>query len=272
MSHHEARGRVVSRAMMCGRGAAPRAAALLLTFLAISLVACGSSTTVTTAPESTGLPAATTATAGATTLDSCVPASAAARAVEFSAAGETITGAEFGSRGTVGIVLAHEYMSNLCGWIGYAQHVRDLGYRALAFDFRSHLVADVTAAADQLRRDGATTIVLMGASMGGTASLSAAAAAPASVAAVAALSAPSEFMGLDGLAASRALAAPVLYMAAQDNGEFPGDARAMYAVCPSAHRQLDVLQGSDHGTALLRGSVASQAQSLLDAFVAASTS
>lgn len=203
------------------------------------------------------------------TLDSCVPSSAHARAVVFSAAGEQVTGAEFGSSGTVGVVLAHEYMGNLCGWIAYAEHLRDLGYRVLAFDFGTHLVEDVKGAGERLRNDGATKIVLMGASMGGTASLVAAASASPAVSAVAALSAPSDFMGMDGTAASRQLAVPVLYMAAQDNAEFPGDARAMYAVCPSTHKQLQVLPGSDHGTAMLRGDVAAQAQSLLDAFVAA---
>lgn len=204
------------------------------------------------------------------TLDSCVPAGAQARAVSFTAAGEQVTGAEFGNSGSVGIVLAHEYMSNLCGWLPYAEHLRDLGYRVLAFDFGAHLVDDVNGAAGRLRDDGATKIVLMGASMGGTASLVAAASASPAVSAIAALSAPSDFMGMDGTSASRRLTVPVLYMAAQDNGEFPGDARAMYAVCPSAHRELQVLTGSDHGTALLRGDVAAQARSLLDAFVAAS--
>ena len=130
------------------------------------------------------------------------------------------------------IVLAHEHMSNLCGWIPYAEHLRDLVYRVLAFDFGAHLVDDVNGAAGRLRHDGATKIVLMGASMGGTASLVAAASASPAVTAIAALSAPSDFMGMDGTSASQRLTVPVLYMAAQDNGEFPGDARAMYAVCP----------------------------------------
>lgn len=203
------------------------------------------------------------------TLDACVPVSAQARAVSFVAAGEQVTGAEFGNSGNVGIVLAHEYMSNLCGWIPYAEHLRNLGYRVLAFDFGAHLVDDVNGAAGSLRHDGATQIVLMGASMGATASLVAAASASPPVSAVAALSAPSDFMGMDGTSASRRITVPVLYMAAQGNGEFPGDARAMYAVCPSTHKELQVLPGSDHGTALLRGDVAAQARSLLDAFVAA---
>ena len=110
----------------------------------------------------------------------------------------------------------------------------------------------------------------MGASMGGTASLMAAASPSSGVTAVAALSAPSSFMGLDGAGASSTLSIPVLYIAAKDNGEFPVDARAMYSVCPSAHKQIQILDGSDHGTALLRGDVATQTRSLLDAFVAAS--
>lgn len=103
--------------------------------------------------------------------------------------------------------------------------------------------------------------------MGGTASPVAAASATTPVAGVAALSAPSQFMGLDGTAAASHLTTPVLFMAAQYHAEFPGDARAMYGSCPSPHKQLQILGGSDHGTALLRFSVAAQAQSLLDSFL-----
>ena len=235
--------------------------------LTLVVAACGGSV----GPAAGGAaPSSGSPSAGPVALDACVPASAHARAVSFTAAGEEVIGAELGNAGNTGIVLAHEYMSNLCGWIPYAEHLRDLGYRVLAFDFGAHLVDDVSGAAETLRHGGARKIVLMGASMGGTASLVAAASAASSVTAVAALSAPSDFMGMDGTMASRQLTIPVLYMAAQDNGEFPGDARAMYAACPASHRELHVLTGSDHGTALLRGDVASQAQSLLDAFVAAS--
>ena len=204
-------------------------------------------------------------------LDGCLTPSAGVRVVTFPSGDEQMTGAEFGTTGAVGVVMAHEYMANLCGWVAYAEHLRDLGYRALAFDSRAHVSDEVAAAADVLRHDGATRIVLMGASMGGTASLVAAASASAHVSAVAALSAPASFMGLDGTGAARQLTMPVLFMAAQDNGTFPGDARTMYAACPSAHKQLQILSGSEHGTAMLRGSQASQAQSLLDGFIASTT-
>lgn len=227
--------------------------------LLLAVAACGSSAA---APSQPGLPA------GHVSLDNCVLPSDQARAVTFTAANEQVPGAEFGS-GRVGVVLAHEYMANLCGWVAYAKHLRDLGYRALAFDFRTHLADDVSAAAQQLRSDGATRIVVMGASMGGTSALVAAASSTPSVAAVAALSAPGTFMGLDGVAAARQLRMPVMFMAAQDNGEFPSDARTMYAACPSAHKQLELLAGSDHGTQLLHGAVAAQATSLLDEFIAA---
>ena len=206
------------------------------------------------------------------TLDGCVTTGAGATAVTFPSGDEQITGAEFGTSGAVGVVMAHEYMANLCGWVAYAQHLRDLGYRALAFDSRAHVSDEVNAAAAVLLHDGATRIVLTGASMGGTASLVAAASGSAHVSAVAALSAPASFMGLDGTGAARQLTIPVLFMAAQDNGTFPGDAHTMYAACPSAHKQLQILSGSEHGTAMLRGSQASQAQSLLDGFIASTTS
>ena len=201
-------------------------------------------------------------------LEACVLSSYHAREVVFAVDGRQVVGAEFGS-GSVGVVMAHEFMANLCGWVAYAEHLSTLGYRALAFDFGGELVDDVAGAAEQVVHDGASRVVLMGASMGGTASLVAAQTYPAHVVAVASLSGPANYLGIDALAAVRHLTIPVLFMVAQQDYAFSADASTLYDACASPHKYLQVYPGNDHGTELLGFSVAAAAQSRLDAFLAA---
>ena len=206
-------------------------------------------------------------------LETCVTPSDQARAVSFaSAKGEQVVGAVLGD-GSVGIVLSHQVRSDLCEWLPYAKRLRDLGYRALIFDFGTDLVGDVVSAATELRREGANKIVLVGGSMGGTASLVAANAIAPPIAGVASLSGPAIFSGMDAAQASMQLSVPVLFMAAQDDEpRFPTDARALYAECRSSQKQLVILPGSDHGSDLLSGSVADQARGVLEKFISSVSS
>ncbi len=250
--------------------AKPSAMCLVLVPVLIGVLAsCGSASrpapapphTVTSASPSTSPPP----------LDGCVQPGDRAHEVSFvSSGGEPLIGAELGV-GTVGIVLAHMYMGSLCDWFPYADRLRDRGWRVLAFDFGGGSLVDAVAgAADELRREGATTIVLVGESMGGAAALAAASLVTPPVTAAAALSSPSTFRGADAAAAVPHLTMPVLFMDARDSPDFPADARAMYAACPSRHKELSLLPGTDHGAQLLQGSVAAQAQAVLETFIARS--
>ena len=93
--------------------------------------------------------------------------------------GVHLVGALAGS-GSTGIVLAHQRNGDACGWLDYGARLAGHGM-VLAPDLRgfggsdegqgeaeSRYDLDVVAAADELRRRGATRIVLMGASIGGT--------------------------------------------------------------------------------------------------------
>lgn len=205
-------------------------------------------------------------------LESCVQPTDLATEVAFSSTrGEQVVGAVLGE-GDAAIVLAHQFGSDLCEWLDYAKRLRDMGRRVLIFDFGFDLVGDVVGAAAELRREGATKIVLVGGSMGGTASLVAATIITPTVAGVASLSGPAEFSGMDAMAASKQLTIRVLYMAAEnDNKRFPIDAMAMYAACPSVHKQLLILPGNDHGSDLLVGVAADRARATLETFIAGAT-
>ena len=116
--------------------------------------------------------------------------------------GIELTG-EFRGNGGMGIALAHAFPEDRASWADFADFLEGKGYLTLTFDFRGYgdsagtrnipeMWRDVTAAASRLRARGAQSIMLIGASMGGTASLIAA--SRTDVNGVITLSAPTMFM------------------------------------------------------------------------------
>jgi dienelactone hydrolase len=99
-------------------------------------------------------------------------------------------------RGPRAIVLAHGSGQDLCAWLPYARELAARGYRALAYDSRRGLRADldIPAAVEALRRTGSPHVVVAGSSLGALAALVGSAALRSQPAAVVSLSAP-EFVG-----------------------------------------------------------------------------
>jgi pimeloyl-ACP methyl ester carboxylesterase len=220
---------------------------VVIAFTALALTACGASSGGTAAPTETGAPATATGTTGKT-LDSCASEDATTKIVHFS--GADLDGVVIGD-GANGVVLAHQLHSNLCSWLPFAKRLAAAGVRVLAFDFpsTSHLDRYVLAAVAELRRQGAHSIALAGASMGGTAVL-VAASRDSKISRVASLSGPRDF---EGLAAGRVVPrvhVPMLFVAAKEDSPYVDDAGAMYRAV-GGDKKLLVVPGSDHGTDLL---------------------
>jgi dienelactone hydrolase len=242
------------------RTAAP-ALALALT-LSISGVACraGSPETATSAP-------------------------AGSRAVSFRATdGTKLEGRVFGS-GAVGVVLAHMFPADQRSWWSFAGTLADQGYRVLTFDFRGYcpggdggcsgtgkdipkIWEDVVAAAAYLRSAGATRVMLIGASMGGTASLIAAAQPEVGASAIVTLSAPTQFEGLsiDG-ATLQNVEAPKLFVAGTGDAEAAQAAQQLYDESLGA-RRLEIVPAAEHGTDLLTGSRGEEVQKVVISYLA----
>jgi predicted alpha/beta-hydrolase family hydrolase len=186
---------------------------------------------------------------------------AAARTVDFTAAdGVSLRGHVFGT-GQVGIVLAHMYPADQTSWFDTAQELAAKGYLVLTFDFRGYgessgskqielIGRDVEAAIAQIRSLGAASVGLVGASMGGTASLVAAAEVP--VDAVATLSAPVEFQGLSASQAVAGVVAPKLFLAEEKDVGATGAEQLDDLAMPP--KEMEIFPGSDHGTDMLAGS------------------
>ena len=114
------------------------------------------------------------------------------------------------------------------------------------------LDADVVAAAKFLRGEGVTTVVFIGSSMGGTASLVAATELAPPVAGVISLSGPTSHSGVDASVAVPKLTVPVLYAVGSDDVPFAANAQTLYDATPGSAKSLLVIKGSgQHGSALL---------------------
>jgi pimeloyl-ACP methyl ester carboxylesterase len=193
--------------------------------------------------------------------------------------GIELTG-EFRGTGSLGVVLAHAFPEDRASWADFADLLQEKGYLTLNFDFRGYggsagdrdipeTWRDVLAATSRLRARGAVRIVLIGASMGGTASL--VAASRTTVNGVIVLSAPTAFMGLS--APPEVLAAidePKLFLAASGDGSAAQSAQALYEQSSGAKR-VEIVTGDGHGTELLEGGQSEVVRNLILQFLSANT-
>jgi pimeloyl-ACP methyl ester carboxylesterase len=193
----------------------------------------------------------------------------------YAADGTKLVGHRFG-KGTTAVVLAHQSEGSLCDWVPYARRLASQGYFVFPVDFRgygfsqvrtgaaaSRFAADLTAATKALRRLGKKKVFLVGASMGGIASLVAGVNVTPAVDGVVAISAPARFRGMDAVKTAPRLRVPVLYLAAEgdDNAgyDFSRDAESMHAATAAADKRLELLPGPLHGIGLVAGSARAKA-------------
>jgi pimeloyl-ACP methyl ester carboxylesterase len=206
--------------------------------------------------------AAAVATVAALLLVACGDGDAPGRLIRFRTEDGVSLAGELRGSGPTGVVLAHMFPADRTSWSDLATLLEDRGYTSLAIDFRGYgdsggerdipeIWRDVLAAIDALRDRGARKIVLVGASMGGTASLIAA--SRAEVHGVVTLSAATTFMGLSAPPeVLQAVDEPKLFIAAEGDGSAAATAQGFYDTASGAKR-LEIVTGEDHGTDLLEG-------------------
>jgi uncharacterized protein len=199
--------------------------------------------------------------------------------------GVRLEGRLFGS-GSVGIVLSHMFPADQRSWWDFARILSRRGYTALTYDFRGYcpggdagcsggtkdvaaIWQDVLGAIRFLVSHGARRVMLVGASMGGTASLVAAAQPGVQVAVVITLSAPQSFEGLEATATVLAnVTAAKLFIAGNtDPTGAAQSAQTMYDESPQPKR-VEIFTSSDHGTALLTGNQVGRVQTLILQYLA----
>jgi pimeloyl-ACP methyl ester carboxylesterase len=228
--------------------------------------------------------------AGALGLAACGEPAAAdlsgSKAVSFeSRDGVPLEGRLFGD-GSTGVVLSHMRPADQRSWFAFANRLADEGYLVLTYDFRGYcpggqggcsqgdlqvsaIWQDVLGAMDFIRSQGATTVALVGASMGGTASLVAAGQEVSDVAAVITLSAPTSIEGLDADAALlQRVDANKLFIAGVGDAAAAASAEQLYEIAPPPKGPPEIVPADDHGTDLLTGSRGEAVQRIIETYLA----
>jgi pimeloyl-ACP methyl ester carboxylesterase len=180
--------------------------------------------------------------------------------------------------GTLGVVLVHQVNRDHCGWVeeaaylakdslvlsidlrGYGASAKAAGSKALAYK------NDIAAGVAELRSRGATKVVLVGASMGGSAVVVAGTSINPPVTAVIAVSAPGNFKGQNASDAVRSLTVPLRTIAASDDGGAVATAKSLAGrAAKSPDAAAITFPAGGHGWALLRPG--SDAQTAIDTFL-----
>ncbi len=224
------------------------------TSIASTTVGPGTGTDLT---PTTGPDAADTGDGGDNGVDRSAPGPVAGPVVIVTPDGESLTAEVFAPEGVTrgGVVLAHMRGANKETWFEFARTLAAEGYTAVAFDFRGYggssgerdtdLDVDITAVVDFLRSAGMDRVFVMGASMGGTATIFEG--SQLDLAGVVSLSGPSSFAGLDALSAAAAIDEPALFVAAESDSPYADHAREM---AEAAGAEVVILSGHSHGTNL----------------------
>jgi pimeloyl-ACP methyl ester carboxylesterase len=165
--------------------------------------------------------------------------------------GSRLSAVELGS-GRTAVVLAHGASTDRTSWYGAMPGLAAAGYRVVAFDARgvgastgsrrddpTARAADIDAVAGAVRRAGATSVVVMGSSLGALATLESA--ATGDYAAIVGVSPPEVPDGLDRVRE------PALFVASEGD---TGPAQATRALARRFGRPAVVVDGSIHGAGL----------------------
>ncbi len=180
-----------------------------------------------------------------------------------------------------GVVLAHMLPADQRSWFDMAATLADEGYLALTFDFRGYCPegiggcsegekepagapADLVAAIAFLRAQGASSVSVIGASMGGTAGLVAAASLEGSdpVPAVVTLSAPVRVEDLAVDTAMLQTQTAKLFIAGTGDAVAADAAQELYSVA-TAPKRVEIFPSDEHGTDLLTGARGGEIERLI---------
>jgi len=179
--------------------------------------------------------------------------------------------------GENGLILAHMYPADQESWKDFALLLSQKGYRVLTFNFRGYgksggekkislIYKDVLAAYDFFKEEGVEDIILIGASMGGTAVLKAA--SEREVKGVISMSGPLNWkeMGLSAEEEIKLIEEPKLFMASEGDSSAKNSANLMYELS-NEPKQIEIYPGSEHGTNMFLGKEGEQVKQDIISFI-----
>jgi pimeloyl-ACP methyl ester carboxylesterase len=166
-----------------------------------------------------------------------------------------INGNVFGAGGKW-VILSHMYPTDQTSWFDFAKFLKQEGFEVLTYDFRgyghskgskefSKINFDLKAAVDFIRLYNPKKIFLIGASMGGTASI--VVSSEIKIDGVIIISAPLEFKGLNAIDVVNKVSCPKLFIASKGDGLAADSAKTFYEKSLES-KDIKILDGSAHGT------------------------
>ena len=179
--------------------------------------------------------------------------------------------------GPTGVILAHMRPADQTSWFPFATRLAGSGdFTVLTFDFRGFGASGGDKAFDRMDADLASAytymrdtlrigkVFLVGASIGGTASL--VVGARVTVAGVVSISSPAQFENMDALGATPRIAAPTLFIASRDDVSALRSLDELVAAALGPKDQ-QVYDGNAHGTDLFESPHASELEQRLIDFL-----
>ncbi|MFD7643442.1 hypothetical protein ACFV4P_22620 [Kitasatospora sp. NPDC059795] len=158
-------------------------------------------------------------------------------------------------KATVGVVFAPQAGGSLCDWQPHYAEFTAAGYAVVGWMVNGGGASDVRAAMSLLKSKGVTSVALVGASNGASASLETAADpanAPLPIKAVVSLSSPETAPG-ESNAAKAVLTGtvPTFFAAEEGDGRYPEFAKGLHDTAATPVKQLKTYPGNNHGYLLL---------------------
>lgn len=172
--------------------------------------------------------------------------------------GTKLSGHVFGS-GEVGVILSHTRYTTQEAWWPFARILEDKGYKVLAYDFRGFrdsegsfdidsMYRDTEAAITFMRDTGTSTIFLIGAGIGGTASIKAA--INQDIAGIITISSSPQVETLDVRGDMREIHSPTLFIASREDGFYARSVDFLHQNAPDP-KEKQIVDGDSHGIAML---------------------